>query len=258
MPRFAANLGFLFPELRLLDRFAAARRCGFTAVEIHGPENATAGQIAAAAAAANVQIVLCNAPVADFVSGGAGLSGVAHRREEFRQAVRDVRDFARAVGCTSVNVGPSRVLDPAERSTSFATLTENLRFAGEHLAEAGIRALVEPLNPRDFADVLLCDIGSALQVIQASRQPNVFLQFDLYHVQQMIPDPLAVLEANLSRVGHMQFADVPGRGPPGTGYVDFAAFFAALDVLGYTGWVGAEYRPGGSTESSLGWFERYR
>jgi len=145
----------------------------------------------------------------------------------------------------------------AGRDACLATLAENLAFAGELLNDHGIRALIEPLNSNDFATILLSTADDAMQVIRASNSPNVFLQFDAYHMYQMHTEPLAVLAAHIKRVGHIQFADVPGRGAPGTGAIDFDAFFSTVTSLGYPGWMAAEYRPSGQTESTLGWLRRY-
>ena len=256
--RFDANLGFLFLELPLLERFAAARRAGFTGVELMSPESASAQQIATAARDAGVEIVLCNSPVGDLVSGGLGLSGVPERQQQFRDAMQWVADFAAIIGCRRVNVGPSRVAHEGERAVCFGVLAENLRFAGELFGQQRITALIEPLNTRDFDRVLLSSVDSAMNVIRASDHPNVALQFDIYHMHQMHSDALAELEANLASIGHVQFADVPGRGAPGTGSIDFGLFFSTLDRLGYAGWLGAEYRPAERTEESLAWLEVYR
>ncbi len=258
MPRFAANLGFLFPELPLLERFAAAREAGFAAVEIQGPGTATNAQIAAAAREAGVEIVLCNIPVGDLLSGGCGLSGVAGRQGEFQDAVRWGSAFAQAIGCSAVNIGPSRVVDGSQREANLAVLIENLQFAGELLGAHGIRVLVEPVSYNDFAHTLLHDADDAMAVIRDCAHPNVFLQFDVYHMHQMHADALATLRTHIASVAHIQFADVPGRGAPGTGLIDFTNFFATVDRLGYAGWTGAEYRPAGRTIDTLAWLPKQR
>ena len=132
-------------------------------------------------------------------------------------------------------------------------LVENLKVAGSLLGEHGIRALVEPVSSRDFENALLHDADEAAAVIRDCGHPNVFLQFDIYHMHQMHADALVALRAHIASVAHIQFADVPGRGAPGTGQIDFADFFATVDSLGYAGWTGAEYRPAGRTENTLAW-----
>jgi hydroxypyruvate isomerase len=255
--RFDASLACLFLERPLLERFAAARAAGFTAVEIQGPEANRPADIAAAAGAAGVEIVLCNAPVDDLLSGGRGLSGVPGRQPQFREAIQRAAEFATIIGCPAVNVGPSRIGSVAEREAGMATLAENLCYAGELLAAHKIRALVEPVNVHDFPGVLLRDATDALATIRDSEAANVFLQLDLYHMVRMNADVTAVLETSITRLAHVQFADVPGRGPPGSGRIDFETFFMTLDKLGYAGWVGAEYRPDMVTEQTLSWLERY-
>lgn len=256
--RFDANLGFLFLELPLLERFDAARQAGFMGVELMSPESASPKQIANAARDAGVEIVLCNSPVGDLVSGGLGLSGVPGRQQEFQEVMQWVADFAETIGCQRVNVGPSRVAAEGERNACLGVLAENLRFAGELLGERRITALIEPLNTRDFDRVLLSSVDSAMNVIRASDHPNVALQFDIYHMHQMHDDAIAALEENIASVGHVQFADMPGRGAPGTGSIDFGMLFSTLDRLDYAGWLGAEYRASERTEQSLAWLERYR
>jgi hydroxypyruvate isomerase len=227
-------------------------------VEIAGPETASAHEIAAAAATAGVEVVLCNAPVADLLSGGPGLSGVPGRQGQFHEAIRSVGRFARAIGCSSVNVGPSRVEEGMERQACLGVLADNLRFAGDVLGDLGVRALVEPLNWYDVDRVLLRNVDETMSVFEMCAHPNVFLQFDAYHMYQMHADPLHVLESAGSVVGHVQFADVPGRGAPGTGQIDFEAFFTTLDRLDYRGWAGAEYRTPYGTAGTLAWLARYR
>jgi hydroxypyruvate isomerase len=257
MRRFAANLGHLFRELPLLERFAAARRTGFTAVELLSPEGIAAESIAAAARDAGVQVVLCNSPVGDLMSEGLGLSGVPGRQAQFREAMHGIANFAHSVGCPTVNIGPSRVANVAERAACLGVLTDNLGVAGSVLGEHGIRALIEPLNSRAFEAVLLTTVDDAMAAIKGCGHPNVGLQFDIYHMHQMHSDALAELETHGASVRHIQFADVPGRGAPGTGSIDFERFFSTVDRIGYAGWLGAEYVPAGRTEETLGWLERY-
>jgi hydroxypyruvate isomerase len=255
--RFAANLGFLFAELPLLARFEAAHRAGFMGVEIQGPGNETAAAIASAARDAGVEIVLCNAPVGDFLSNGSGLSGVPGRQAEFREAIQWVGNFAWEIGCGSVNIGPSRLPSGADRKSACAAMVENLQYAGDALGGRSIRALIEPLSSHDFPGTLLSTVDEATAIVRACGHSNVHVQFDIYHMHQMHSDALVALEENLPCIGHLQFADAPGRGAPGTGAIDFDRFFGTLDRLGYSGWIGAEYRCGENTEQTLAWLERY-
>jgi hydroxypyruvate isomerase len=169
-----------------------------------------------------------------------------------------VARFAKAIGCGAVNVGPSRVEEGWERQACLNVLADNLRIAGDILGDLDARALVEPLNWYDFDRVLLRNVHETMSVLEMCAHPNVFLQFDAYHMYQMHADPLDVLESAGPTMGHVQFADVPGRGAPGTGQIDFDALFATLDRLDYPGWAGAEYRTPHGTAGTLEWLKRYR
>jgi len=251
----AANLAFFFRDRPILERFQMARDAGFTGVELWSCETATPDQVAAAANAAGTAIVCCNASSGDLQSGGIGLSGTPGREREFEEAIRGVTTTARAIGCRQVNVGPCRLANEGERASAMATLTRNLAFAGDELGRWGIRALVEPLNPIDVPHVLLAKVADAVDVIARAANPNVYLLFDIYHVTQIEQNPLQRLEEHFGKIGHIQFADVPGRGAPGTGAIRFHDFFHALKRLNYSGWVSAEYRPTAPLHSSHAWLQ---
>jgi hydroxypyruvate isomerase len=258
MLHFDANITFLYRELPLVERFAAARADGFGAVEILSPEGVEIGRLASAAAAAGVNVALCNAPIGDFLDGGPGLSAVPGREAEFRRALEQARQMAVALGCQTVHLGPSRVPAGADRAHCLDVLAGNLAFAARALAGDGITATIEPMNTKDYPDICLRTVADAHAVLTAADESNTALQFDVYHMAQMEDDLHESIATSIRSIGHFQFADVPGRHEPGSGTLDFAALFRLIEDLGYRGFVGAEYLPSAATSASLGWLGRFR
>lgn len=253
MPRFCANLSLLFTEVDFLDRFAAAAAAGFRAVECQFPYAWPVERIAAALAANRLQMILHNLPPGDWEAGDRGIACIPGREAEFREGLETAIACARTLGCRLLNclagIPPAKVPPAAVR----ATLVANLRQAAARLAHEGIRLLVEPLNDRDVPGFFLCRTAEAVRLIEEVGHPNLFLQYDVYHMQVMEGNLIRTLRAHLDRIGHIQIADPPGRNEPGTGEVNFSNLFRALDEAGYAGWVGCEYRPSRDTVSSLGW-----
>jgi len=256
MLKFDANITFMFRELPILERFVAAKKAGFSGVEILSPEDASPQSIAEAVRQAEIEVVLCNAHMGDFIQGGLGLSAVPGREKEFSNAIELARKMAKQFDCPRIHVGPSRVAEGDDRSRYIDTLVKNLKLASEVLGKAGIEVLVEPLNTVDMPDILLSSVDETLDVIDATGCNNIKLQFDIYHLSQMEADPLAQLEKHIHRIGHIQFADCPGRAEPGTGKIKFNDYFEKLNDLGYQGWVGAEYMPTKQTEETLHWLQK--
>jgi hydroxypyruvate isomerase len=254
--RLDANLALLFRDRPLLERFAAAKRAGFDAVEFWDCEGATARDVAAAVAAAGVSVISCNAPAGDLVTGGLGLSGVPGRERDFEAAIAIVAEVAQAAGCPNVHISPCRLAPGASRAAALATLERNLAFAADTLGRIGIRTLIEPISPADIPGVLLGSLAAVLEVIERVAHPNAYVLFDFYHVSQTDAAPLALLRSCYARIGHVQIADFPGRGAPGTGRLDFGGFLGALASLGYAGWIGAEYRPALPEHSQHAWLRQ--
>jgi hydroxypyruvate isomerase len=253
MPRFAANLSYLFTEVPFLQRFAAARAAGFAAVEFHFPYDFAPAEIAEVAQAAGVEVVLFNLPAGDWAGGERGIACHPARRDEFRAGVARAVDYARALDCPRMNclagIAPAGVSD----ETARATLVDNLRFAAAALAEAGLTLLVEPINTRDIPGFFVNTSRQALALIAAVAAPNLRLQYDIYHAQIMEGDLARTLAEQLPRIGHVQIADNPGRHEPGSGEINSPFLFGHLDRLGYEGWIGCEYAPAIDTAASLGW-----
>ncbi|HEY6105618.1 MAG TPA: hydroxypyruvate isomerase [Anaeromyxobacteraceae bacterium] len=258
MPRFAANLSLLFGEVDFLDRFEAAARAGFEAVEVQVPYDWPAEAIAERLARHRLELVLLNLPAGDWAGGERGIACHPGREAEHREGVERAIRYARALGTRQLNclagIAPAGVAPEVARRTFVA----NLRLAAARLAEAGLRLNIEAVNTRDVPGFWLHGTAQAAGVVDEVGAPNLFLQLDAYHARAMGEDLAAALERFLPRLGHVQVADHPGRHEPGTGETDLAAFFATLDRKGYAGWVGCEYRPLGRTEDGLSWLEPWR
>jgi hydroxypyruvate isomerase len=253
MPRFAASLNMLFREHALLDRFAAAAAAGFRGVEVQFPYEHPPEAVAARARDAGLEVVLINLPIGDVEAGEIGIACHPDRRDEFRAGIEQGLRYSAALQCRRVNIIAGRPPAGASEDACREALIANLREAAEHFARAGIRVMVEPVNGRERPGFFLQTIDAALAVIDAAGHPNLWLQFDLYHRQVMRGDLIEGLRAHLARTAHIQFADNPGRHEPGTGEINFPQIFAALDALGWDGWLGAEYAPSRRTEETLGW-----
>jgi hydroxypyruvate isomerase len=253
VPRLAANLSLLYPQLPFLERFAAAARAGFRGVEYQFPYAWPKEQVAERARAAGVEVVLHNIPAGDAAKGDRGLACLPGRVGEFREGVERAIDYARAAGCPRLNCLAG--IAPAEAAPEllFETLVENVRFAAGRLKAAGLTLTLEPINTRTVPGVYLTNTRQALAVLDAAGADNAFLQYDLFHMQIMEGDLAKTLERLLPRIGHLQLADVPDRHEPGTGEINFAYLLAHLDRIGYRGWIGCEYNPLGDTDEGLAW-----
>lgn len=253
MPKLAANLSLMFTEVSFLERFAAARGNGFDAVEFLFPYAYEAREIGERLARYNLQLVLHNLPAGDWTAGERGMACDPGKVEEFKDSVALALDYALALGvpqlhCLAGTMPPG--IDPA---LARATYIANLRYACARLKEHGLRLLIEPINTFDMPGYFLNSSAQAAAIIADTGADNLFLQYDIYHMQRMGEDLAAGIAGNLPLIRHMQLADSPGRHEPGTGDIDYRALFALIDGLGYDGWVGCEYHPLGDTVGGLGW-----
>jgi len=254
MPRLAANVSTLFPEVGFLERFAAAAAAGFKAVEYQFPYQWKAEDIAARVRAAGLQVVLHNLPAGDFARGERGIAALPGREREFREGVERAIDYARAVNCPRLNCLAG--LAPVDRE-HFAVLVDNVRFAARTLGAAGLSLTLEAINTRTVPGFFLSRSAQALDVLNAAGEGHAFLQYDFFHMQIMEGDLAQTVERLLPRIGHIQLADVPGRHEPGSGEINFDFLLRHLDTLGYSGWVGCEYNPQGDTLEGLKWARPY-
>lgn len=258
MPRFAANLTMMFTEHPFPQRFGAAARAGFEAVEFLFPYAWPAGDIAAWLAESRLRNVLFNLPPGDWEAGERGIASLPGREAEFASSVEQALDYARVLGTPRLHVMAGLLPEGADRAAHRALYVANLRHAARRAAAQGISLLIEPINGRDMPGYLLQTQADAHAVCDAVGAPNLQVQMDLYHAQIMEGDLTTKLRRHIGRIGHIQIASVPDRQEPAGGELNVAHLFAELDALGYTGWVGCEYRPRGRTEDGLDWLRPYR
>ena len=256
MPRFAANIGFLFAEHDFLDRFAAAKSSGFEAVEFAVPYLHEARLLAAKLEENGLACVLLNLPMGDKSKGDFGIANRPERRDEFRDGVGLAIGYAQALGCPKMNCIAGTVKPGEDRADLRATLVDNLRFAAREFKAAKLDLVIEPLNTHDVPAFFMPRAKEATAIIAAVGADNLGLQCDLYHTAMMGDDPAATLRELRPAIRHIQFADAPGRGEPGSGRLDMPRLFAEIDATGYGGWVSAEYKPTRPTAETLSWFVR--
>lgn len=258
MPRFAANLTLLFTELPFLERFAAARTAGFSAVECQFPYAHDKAALVEQLQAHGLQQVLLNLPAGDWDAGERGIACHPDRVAEFRAGIDRAIDYATALACPQVNCLAGIVPAGVSPAQAEATFIDNLRHAAARLQSAGIRLLIEPINRYDIPGFFLTTTAQAAALIEAVGSDNLYIQYDLYHAQRMEGELAATVQKHLPRIAHIQLADNPGRHEPGTGEINFAFLFRHLDAIGYTGWVGCEYKPQAGTVDGLGWIHALR
>ena len=253
MLRFAANIAWLFDELPFLDRFDAARAAGFTAVEFRSPYEHTPAQVAAALRDNGQQCILFNLPMGDRARGDFGLACRPGREEEFREGVARAIEYATVLGAPRVNCIAGLVHAGEDRARLERTLVENVRWAAAALAQAGVELLMEPVNDVDTPGYIVPRCRDVVRVIERVASAGFGLQFDLYHAAMMGDDLATTFDALRPHIRHIQFADAPGRGEPGTGKSPLGDMFARIAASDYPGWVSAEYRPTRETTRTLGW-----
>jgi len=257
MPKLAANLSMLFVEIPFLERFAAAARAGFRAVEYQYPYEWQAGDIAAAAREARVEVILHNMPPGDAQRGERGTACLTGREQRFREDLERAIEYARAARCPNLHLMAGVVPEGAERAALHATYVANLKRAAKRLGGEGMRLLIEPLSERTVANCFLRSSAQAAQVLAEVAADNALIQYDLFHMQIMEGNLAETVERLLPRIGHMQLADVPGRNEPGSGEINFDFMLRHIDRIGYSGWIGCEYNPLGDTVEGLKWAQPY-
>jgi hydroxypyruvate isomerase len=251
MPRFAANLTMMFNEVDFLDRFEAAAAAGFTAVEFLFPYDHPAAEIRRRAEAAGVEIVLFNMPPGDWIAGERGMAVFPERAAEFTTSLNTALDYAETLSVPRLHMmaGIARADDPEARKRYRESLAEAAKAAARH----DIDVLIEPLNKRDMPGYFLNDFALAAEIIADLDQPNIKLQFDIYHRQILHGDVITALQTYAPIIGHIQTASVPHRHEPGTGELDDGRIFTEVEAIRYAGHIGCEYRPLTSTNAGLSW-----
>jgi len=253
MPKFAANLSTMFTEVAFLDRFAAARDSQFDAVEFLFPYAFEAEQIAQRLARSRLTLALHNLPAGDWGAGDRGIACDPRRVGEFQDSVALAIDYARELGVKQLHCLAGKLPPNVPRERAHAAYIANLRFAAEKLDAHGLALLIEPINTWDMPGYFLTGSAQAAAVIAECGAPNLFMQYDIYHMQRMEGELSATIRKHFPLIRHVQLADNPGRHEPGTGEINYPHLFALLDELGYEGWIGCEYIPRGDTVTGLGW-----
>ncbi|MBL7127008.1 MAG: hydroxypyruvate isomerase [Dehalococcoidales bacterium] len=257
MPKFSANLSMLFTEVGFADRFERSARAGFKAVECQFPYELPKEDIAERLGKYGLELVLYNIPAGSWAAGERGTACLPGRESEFQEGVGKAIEYAKALKCPRINclVGLTPKDAPADKVRQ--TLVSNLKFAAEAMQKAGISLLVEMLNDKDVPGFYLVRTQDTLKLFEEVKHANLWLQYDIYHMQVMEGNLAKTIQENVSRIGHIQLADNPGRHEPGTGEINFTNLFKFIDESGYTGWIGCEYKPAGATEDGLGWVKPY-
>ena len=244
----------MFTEYDFLDRFKVARKHGFSAVEIQFPYGFPLTKVLAAKESAGVEITLINIGAGDLTTGGPGIAAHPGREEQFKVSMEEAHKYADSLKPTSVNVlagAPS--LEKFERRQCLDVLASNLYYAAEAFEKIGTKVLTEAVNTIDRPGFLLNSTAAAVEIIERAGHKNLAIQYDVYHMQIMEGNLVNTIRDNLDQIGHIQFADTPGRHEPGTGEINFPNLFDAIDKMGWKGWLGAEYIPSKRTEETLGW-----
>jgi len=257
MPKFCANLSFLWTEVDFLARFEKAAHAGFVGIEYMLPYAWPAERIAEELRKHKLVQVLHNLPVGDWDKGERGIACLPDRMGEFQDGVGKGIAYAKTLGCKQLNclagITPKGV--PADKIEK--TLVDNLAFAAKALDREGIKLLVEPINPIDIPGFHLTRSRQTLEVLDKVGSKNAYLQYDIYHMQITEGDLTRSIRGLLPRIAHLQLADNPGRNEPGTGEINYPNLFRFIDEAGYTGWIGCEYKPANGTDAGIGWVKPY-
>lgn len=257
MPRFSANLSTLFTEVPLRERFECARQAGFDAVEIQFPYTVDAPELKAALDDCGLPLALINFPAGDLLSGGEGYAAIPGRDAELAAALEEGIGYARVLAPRAMHLPCGCPAPGRDRDECLRVFAASLAAAGARLVERGIRLVAEPINDLDWPGYLLPRAAQVLDLIAQLADLDLALELDIYHASRMGDDSSRLLRDHIDRIAHIQFADHPGRGEPGSGNLDFDELFALIDALPYRGYVGAEYLPTTATEDTLGWLRRY-
>ena len=255
MPKFAANLTMLFNEHPFMERFEKAAKAGFQAVEFLFPYPFSANDIRQELDKNKLQLVLHNLPAGDWDAGERGIACLPDRIDEFRAGVAKAIEYAKVLKVHQINCLAGKAPSGVAPDLLHKTFVDNLRYAASELKKVNIKLLIEPINTFDIPGFYLSKTQQALDILNEVASDNVFIQYDIYHAQRMEGELCKTLEANLSKIAHIQLADNPGRNEPGTGEINYAHLFKFIDSIGYKGWIGCEYKPATNTEAGLGWIK---
>lgn len=254
MLTFSANLSLLFTELDLIERFSAAKQHGFSAVEIQFPYSIPAPILEQVLQETGLKLVLFNVAADDLMQGGEGLACVPEKREQFQLALNQAVSYARFLKPVAINILAGRCFNEARQSEYLKTFKDNLLLAANTMARLGIKTVFEAINTSDMPNFLIHSGAQQLAILNELNHPNLFIQYDIYHASKMGENAVEFIGQYADKIGHIQFADCPNRGQPNTGIINFPELFKMIEQARYSGWLGAEYKPIGTTSESLAWF----
>ncbi|AGK51286.1 MULTISPECIES: 2-oxo-tetronate isomerase [Burkholderia] len=257
MPRFAANLTMMYNEHAFLDRFAAAARDGFKAVEYLFPYDFPAAELKSRLDANGLVQALFNAPPGDWAAGERGIASLPGREDEFRRAIDTALGYARVIGNDKIHVMAGLIAPTQDRARHRDVYLRNLAHAAQAASAQNVTIVIEPINPRDMPGFFLTRQDDAQAICREVGAPNLLVQFDCYHCQIVEGDLATKLERDIAGIGHIQIAGVPQRHEPDIGEIHYPYLFGLIDSLGYDGWIGCEYRPKAGTSEGLGWLAPY-
>ncbi|MCK5663536.1 MAG: TIM barrel protein [Thiotrichaceae bacterium] len=255
MLRFTANLSLLFPEVSLKQRFQAAKECGFEAVEIQFPYELSAKLIRHELDKQQLKLVLFNVAADDLLQGGEGLAAVPEKQQQYREAIANTITYAKTLRPEAINILPGRCFNKTRLAAYQQTFKENLYYAIEAFSPLGIKTVFEAINTVDMPDFIIHSGDQMLALMTEIYHPDLLMQYDIYHMQMMQEDLSTFIQQHSNKIGHIQFADCPGRHQPGTGAIDYHKLFSIIKASSYKGWVGAEYIPSNNTQTSLNWLK---
>jgi hydroxypyruvate isomerase len=255
--RFCPNLSMLFKEVDFVERFKRAADAGFAGVEFWWPSGEDVDQVAAAIKDSGLQVALFNFDAGDMPNGDRGLVSDPDRQQQFRDNVPIALELARSVGCPRLNALVGLEVDGMDREEQLSLAADNVGWAADQAGEHGIEVMIEAVNTFENGPYLLSTTGAAADFVERVGRENVKLQYDAYHMQRMEGNVVATLRDRIGSIAHIQVADSPDRGEPGSGELNYRYIFAALGELPYDGWVGLEYKPTTeATEDSLAWLPK--
>ncbi|EAN4946244.1 hydroxypyruvate isomerase [Salmonella enterica] len=258
MLRFSANLSMLFTEYDFLERFDKAAQLGFRGVEFMFPYDDDIEVLKRKLRDNHLEHTLHNLPAGDWAAGERGIACIPGREEEFRDGVAAAIRYARVLGNKKINCLVGKTPSEFSATEIHDTLVENLRYAANMLAKEDILLLIEPINHFDMPGFHLTGTQQALALIKDVGSDNIKIQYDIYHMQRMEGELMQTMTAWADKIGHLQIADNPRRGEPGTGEINYDFIFNVIKHSDYDGWVGCEYKPLTTTEAGLSWINQYR
>ncbi|MES2307233.1 MAG: hydroxypyruvate isomerase [Verrucomicrobiota bacterium] len=257
MPKFAANLTMLFTEVPFMERFAEAKKAGFSHVEYLLPYAFSVEELKEQLEKHQLKQILFNFPCGDWAASERGIACLPSRVEEFRAGVALSLRYAQELKVFQLNILAGKKAAGITDEEHWKTLVENVRFAAKSVQSHGITVLVEAINHFDIPGFFLNRVEQVAKLLEEVNEPNVRIQFDVYHVQREEGEITATLRKYFSKIGHIQIADNPGRNQPGTGEIHYPFILREIDQLGFTGQIGLEYVPKGESQASFGWIRDF-